>query len=72
MPTYEYLCRRCTHVFEKRMTLEEKQNAKATCPKCGSEDVRQQFFGVNFLGKKTGGGGASGGCCGGGGTGCCG
>lgn len=71
MPTYEYLCRRCTHVFEKRMTLEEKQNAKATCPKCGSEDVRQQFFGVSFVGKKTGGGKTSGGCCGDG-PGCCG
>jgi len=71
MPTYEYLCRKCAHVFEKRMTLKEKETAKTTCPNCGSEDIRQQFFGVNFFGKKTAGGGPSGGCCGGG-TGCCG
>ena len=70
MPTYEYLCRRCAHVFEKKMTIEEKENAMTTCPNCGSEDVRQQFFGVNFFGKKTGGRNSSGGCCGGG-TGCC-
>ncbi|MCX6568054.1 MAG: zinc ribbon domain-containing protein [Candidatus Aminicenantes bacterium] len=72
MPTYEYLCRRCASIFEKKMTMDEKKTAKTTCPNCGSEDVRQQFFGVNFLGKKTGDRGASGGCCGGGGTGCCG
>jgi len=70
MPTYEYLCRRCAQVFEKRMTIEEKTNAKTICPNCGSEDIRQQFFGVNFVGKKTGGRRPSGGCCGGG-TGCC-
>jgi len=71
MPTYEYLCRRCTRVFEISMTTEEIKNANTGCPNCGSEDIRQQFFGVNFFGKKTGGRGPSGGCCGGR-TGCCG
>lgn len=71
MPTYEYLCRRCAHVFEKRMTVEEKKNTTVSCPKCNSEEVRQQFFGVSFSGKKSARGNFSGGCCGGGPS-CCG
>jgi len=53
MPTYEYLCRRCTRVFEIRMTLEEKKNAKTACPNCGSEDISQHLYGVNFAGEKA-------------------
>ena len=71
MPTYEYRCRRCNHVFEKRMTVEEKKNAKVSCPQCDSEEVRQQFFGLNLSGKKNARGNSSGGCCGGGPS-CCG
>ena len=72
MPTYEYGCRRCNHVFEKRMTVEEKKNTKTACPNCGSDDVRQQSFGVSFSSKNNTRENSSGGCCGGGGTGCCG
>lgn len=73
MPTYEYLCQRCGQVFEKKMTIEVKKKAKIKCPHCGSEDVEQQLFGVNFGGMKTGSGMASGGCCDdSGGTSCCG
>jgi len=71
MPTYEYLCRRCNHTFEEKMTVEEKKNTKICCPKCRSEEVRQQFFGLNLSGKKNKGGDSSGGCCGGGSS-CCG
>ena len=71
MPTYEYLCRRCNHVFEKRMTVEEKKNTKVSCPQCHSKEVRQQSFGVSFSGKKSARGNSSGGCCGGE-PGCCG
>ena len=71
MPTYEFLCPRCKHVFEKKMTVEEKKNITVSCPNCNSEEVRQQFFGVSVLGKKTARGKSSGGCCGGGPS-CCG
>ncbi len=71
MPTYEYLCRRCAHVFERKMTADEKKNTTVSCPLCKSEEVRQQFFGVSFSGKKSTRGNASGGCCGGGPS-CCG
>jgi putative FmdB family regulatory protein len=71
MPTYEYLCRRCNHIFEKRMTVEEKTGTTVSCPECHSEEVRQQFFGLSFSGKKSAKGNSSGGCCEGGPS-CCG
>jgi len=70
MPIYEYRCKQCNHVFELKMTIEEKKKITIACPKCISEDVQQQLFGINFSGKKAGGGTSSGGCCGDG-TGCC-
>jgi len=71
MPTYEYQCRKCRLTFEKRMTVEEKKNTKVVCPHCDSDQVRQQFFGVSFSGKKNPPGNPSGGCCGSGPS-CCG
>ena len=71
MPTYEYGCRRCNHVFEKKMTIEEKKNTTVRCPECNSEEIRRQFFGVSFSGKKNTRENSSGGCCGGG-LSCCG
>jgi len=71
MPTYEYLCQKCKHVFEIKMMVEEKKNTPVSCPACHSEEVRQQFFGVSLSGKKNKPDKSSGGCCGGGPS-CCG
>jgi len=71
MPTYEYLCKKCNNVFEKKMTVDEKKDAKISCEKCGSEDVAQQFFGINVIGGKTSSKKPANGCCGGGGSSCC-
>ena len=71
MPTYEFQCLQCNHVFEKKITVEEKKGMTVCCPQCNSETVRQQFFGVSFSGKKSAKGNDSGGCCGDGPS-CCG
>lgn len=43
MPTYEYVCRQCGHTFSLIMSLKERDTAKITCSKCGSDDVAQQL-----------------------------
>jgi len=43
MPTYEFLCQKCGEEFVQVMSISEFETAKKTCPKCGSEDVKQQM-----------------------------
>src|SRR5438046_2931253 len=35
MPTYEYICRSCGHVFEEFQSI--KDEALLTCPNCGQD-----------------------------------
>ncbi len=49
MPTYEYVCRKCSHKFSLLMTMSEHDKKKPRCPKCKSTQVEQQvlsFFAV--------------------------
>ena len=47
MPTYQYRCSKCGHVFELVEHLAEHEAAHLRCPKCQSETVQHhptQFF----------------------------
>jgi len=42
MPTYDYVCEKCSHRFSAVMTFaEHEKKAKPGCPKCNSKKVRQ-------------------------------
>lgn len=43
MPTYEYLCGKCGEVFTIIMSFSEYEAGKITCPKCKSNEVKQQM-----------------------------
>jgi len=49
MPTYEYLCRECSHRFEARQKMTD--DSLTTCPECGG-NIRRVLFpaGVVFKG----------------------
>jgi putative FmdB family regulatory protein len=49
MPTYEYLCRECSHRFETRQKMTD--DSLTTCPECGG-NIRRVLFpaGVVFKG----------------------
>jgi putative FmdB family regulatory protein len=49
MPTYEYLCRTCSHRFETLQKMTDEP--LTTCPECGG-NIRRVFFpaGVVFKG----------------------
>jgi putative FmdB family regulatory protein len=46
MPTYEYRCKTCGEIFERRESIAEHEAAKAKCPKCESEEVVRGFLGL--------------------------
>jgi len=39
VPTYEYRCKDCGHVFDRVEHLDEHANAHPVCPKCQSKQV---------------------------------
>lgn len=41
MPTYEYRCSDCRHVFDRIEPLAEHGVKKPACPKCHSRNVEQ-------------------------------
>jgi putative FmdB family regulatory protein len=41
MPTYEYRCRDCQHVFDRVESLSEHGEKRPTCPNCKSRQVEQ-------------------------------
>lgn len=41
MPTYEYRCSDCRHVFDRIESLAEHGVKKPACPKCHSRNVEQ-------------------------------
>ncbi len=47
MPTYQYRCAKCGHVFERGENITEHGKARARCPKCHSprvESVLADFY----------------------------
>ena len=39
MPTYEYVCQSCDHVFTVTMSMSDHDTRKVECPKCKSTKV---------------------------------
>jgi putative FmdB family regulatory protein len=70
MPVYEYACRSCPERFEKRVSMEAR-NERTFCPACGADGAERRVSVFAAFGT-SGGQTASlgGGCCGGGGGGC--
>lgn len=52
MPTYDYRCPSCGHVFEKVQKITSK--ARHKCPKCGKRAERMISSGVGLVFKGTG------------------
>ncbi len=66
MPTYEYLCQKCSTVYEERRPYDQADDP-SRCPSCGSPRAHRQLSTVMLLGLT--GGSAGGGCaCSAGGT----
>ncbi len=51
MPTYMYLCGKCGEEFSRIMSFREYAEAKVACPKCKSEEVKQQL--TEFIAKTS-------------------
>jgi putative FmdB family regulatory protein len=43
MPTYEFACVKCGEQFTRTMSLKEFEAGQITCPKCNSQEVKQQM-----------------------------
>jgi len=52
MPTYEYKCEKCSHVFEKFQSIKAEPLKK--CPKCGSKVKRVISAGAGIIFKGKG------------------
>ncbi|MFC1574502.1 zinc ribbon domain-containing protein [Gemmatimonadota bacterium] len=54
MPTYDYACMKCGHVFQRTEKISEHDAGKVRCPECESKKVKQ-VFGSVFVktGKKS-------------------
>jgi putative FmdB family regulatory protein len=48
MPVYEYNCLSCLKKFELSLTYSEFDKLKASCPTCGSENVRRLIRSVRI------------------------
>lgn len=57
MPTYDYQCKACEHVFTKFCKISEHDEpTKNPCPECGAEDKVSQSIGApSFNYNETGG-----------------
>ncbi len=56
MPTYDYQCRDCEHVFEIRATFKQKEaGLQPECPECHSTVTQQAFRSVMFVRSGNGG-----------------
>jgi putative FmdB family regulatory protein len=51
MPTYEYRCRDCHHVFDRAEPLAQHGRRRPECPRCKSKDVEQVF--TSFFAKTS-------------------
>lgn len=52
MPVYEFSCNACQKTFTKFLTISEHEEAKITCPHCGSDDVEQRWAAFYAVGSK--------------------
>ena len=43
MPTYEYLCEKCTKNFSVIMSMSEHDKGEITCPDCKGTSIIQQY-----------------------------
>lgn len=41
MPIYSFICKACSHRFERSMTVAERESAAVHCPACGSDQVER-------------------------------
>ena len=48
MPTYDYVCKKCGHPFQRLEKISERGSKKVKCPKCDSTRV-EQVFGTIFV-----------------------
>jgi len=56
MPTYDYQCRDCGHVFEIFATFKQKEaGLQPECPECHSDKTQQAFRSVMFMRSGEGG-----------------
>ena len=51
MPTYEYRCRDCHHLFDRVEPLAQHGQTRPECPKCKSKKVEQVF--TSFFAKTS-------------------
>jgi putative FmdB family regulatory protein len=51
MPTYEYLCPHCNRIFNF-LVKSPATARRATCPQCGSEDMKKMISGFAVTGAK--------------------
>jgi len=52
MPTYEYVCQKCSHEFEKYQSIKDEPLKR--CPKCKGKVVRKIGVGGGLLFKGSG------------------
>lgn len=43
MPTYEFLCKKCSKTFGLIMSIKEREKGKIVCPKCKSKRAEPQL-----------------------------
>lgn len=44
MPTYDYICNSCKHVFEQNEIIDNRDNpTKEKCPNCGKKKVKREM-----------------------------
>jgi putative FmdB family regulatory protein len=46
MPTYDYVCNKCEHTFQRIEKISEHGQKKTKCPECKSTRVEQVFTSV--------------------------
>lgn len=52
MPTYEYVCQKCSHEFEKFQSIKDKPLTR--CPECKGKVVRKIGTGAGLIFKGSG------------------
>jgi putative FmdB family regulatory protein len=52
MPTYQYICPKCGHDYEKLQRITDSKRVK--CPKCGTRGERQISGGAGLVFKGSG------------------
>ena len=51
MPRYDFRCAKCGEVFERRMTVAEREKARPVCPACKGRKVQPVLSG--FMAKTS-------------------